>query len=105
VPATRVATFQRAGPSRCSARMSREDPKVSQELATFIAREQQVAQLQQMIAMLTDVCWDKCISSPGSYLSGRETSCLENCSKRFIDATQYILQRAQHKADGAERSF
>lgn len=82
-----------------------QDPKVSQELASFIQREQQVAQVQQMIAMLTDVCWDKCISSPGSYLSGRETSCLENCSKRFIDATQYILQRAAHKANEGDRQF
>ena len=52
----------------------------------------------QMIATLTDVCWDKCISSPGSYLSGKETSCLENCTKRFVEATQFIMQRAQHKA-------
>lgn len=73
-------------------------PQVSSELQSFIASQTQVAQVQQMIATLTTVCWDKCVSSPGSSLSSRETSCLENCGKRFIDATQYILQRAQHKA-------
>jgi hypothetical protein len=52
-----------------------------------------------------DVCWDKCISSPGSYLSGRENSCIENCAKRFIDATQYILQRAAHKAQDPSGGF
>jgi mitochondrial import inner membrane translocase subunit TIM8 len=72
----------------------------SPELQSFIEREQQLAQVQQMIATLTDVCWDKCLGSgsPGAYLSGRETSCLDNCAKRFIDATQFVLQRAQHKA-------
>ncbi len=76
-------------------------PEVSAELQQFIQRESQVAQIQQMVATLTDVCWDKCISSPSSYLSSKETSCLENCAKRFVDATQYILQRAAHKAGGA----
>mmetsp|Transcript_15554 Transcript_15554/g.33767 ORF Transcript_15554/g.33767 Transcript_15554/m.33767 type:complete len:87 (-) Transcript_15554:951-1211(-) len=73
-------------------------PQVSEQFQSFIQREQQVAQVQQMIATLTDVCWDKCISAPGSYLSSRESSCLENCTKRFVETTQYILQRAQHKA-------
>jgi hypothetical protein len=52
----------------------------------------------QMIATLTDICWDKCVSSPGTYLSGKETSCLENCTKRFVESTQFIMQRAAHKA-------
>lgn len=63
-------------------------------------REQQVAQVQQMVATLTDLCFDKCISSPGTYLSSRETSCMQNCALRFVDATQFILQRAAHKAQG-----
>lgn len=57
----------------------------------------------QTIATLTDVCWDKCVSAPAGYLSGKETSCLENCTKRFVDATQYIMQRAASKA-GADAS-
>lgn len=73
-------------------------PQVSAELQQFIARESQVAQVQQMISTLTDVCWDKCVSSPGTYLSNKESSCLENCTKRFVEVTQFILQRAAHKA-------
>ena len=75
-----------------------EQHAASAQLQQFIEHEQQVVQVQQMIAKLTEVCWDKCISSPGAYLSSRETTCLENCSKAFIDSTQYILQRAAHKA-------
>lgn len=112
---------------------------VSPQLQQFIAREQQVAQVQQvrhywtwkrsmaalavtqdnpltesmpclctcmqMIATLTDVCWDKCISAPGSSLSGKESNCLENCAKRFVEATQYVMQRAAHKAGASSDSL
>ena len=78
--------------------MAGQDAAASAQLQAFLEREQQVAQVQQIISVLTDVCWDKCISSPGGSLSGRESSCLENCAKRFIDTTQFILQRASHKA-------
>jgi len=85
--------------------MAGQDKQPSRELQSFIAREQQLAQVQTMIASLTDVCWDKCISSPGTYLSSRETNCIENCAKRFIDTTQYVLQRAAHKAQDPTASF
>jgi import inner membrane translocase subunit TIM8 len=77
------------------------EQQISPELQNFIQRESQVAQIQGMIASLTDVCWDKCVTAPGSYLSSKEESCLQNCAGRFIDCTQFILQRAQHKAEGS----
>lgn len=109
--------------------MSGPEAAVSPELQSFIQRETQVAQVQSMIATLTEVrlilkrcivcccfasqqdlklmvcrlqvCWDTCISSPGSYLSSKESACLENCARRFVETTQYILQRAAHKADNS----
>ncbi|KXZ56973.1 hypothetical protein GPECTOR_1g879 [Gonium pectorale] len=81
--------------------MASPDQQVSPELQQFIARESQVAQIQSMIATLTEVCWDTCIQSPGSHLSGKEQTCLENCARRFVETTQYILQRAAHKADNS----
>ena len=32
----------------------------------------------------------------------QETACLENCTKRFVESTQFIMQRAQHKAGGGQ---
>ena len=61
-------------------------------MASAPVHRPKVAQVQQMVASLTDVCWDKCVSSPGSYLSSKENSCLENCAKRFVEVTQFILQ-------------
>lgn len=41
----------------------------------------------------TDVCWDKCVDSPGSKLDYRTETCLQNCVERFIDTTLMITNR------------
>ena len=55
---------------------------------------------------MTDICWDKCMGNPGRSLSSREAACLSDCAKRFLDATQFCVQRFQSKArqggDGME---
>ena len=58
-------------------------------------------QIQQTVARVTEVCWDKCVGYPGRSLSGRESGCMADCAKRFIETTQFIVQRFQAKA-GAE---
>jgi len=55
-------------------------------------------QLQQTISRLTDECWDKCVSSPGTYFTGRENACLDNCAKRFLDTTQFVIKYYQSKS-------
>ena len=42
------------------------------------------------------------VHSTGCVRISQETSCLENCTKRFVESTQYIMQRAQHKAGGGQ---
>lgn len=44
--------------------------------------------MQQMVARITEVCFDKCMGTPGRSLSNREGSCLRDCAKRYLDATQ-----------------
>ncbi|XP_057695613.1 mitochondrial import inner membrane translocase subunit Tim8 B isoform X2 [Corythoichthys intestinalis] len=41
----------------------------------------------------TDVCWDKCVDSPGSKLDYRTETCLVSCVERFIDTTLAITNR------------
>lgn len=74
--------------------------KVSPELQQFLAQEQQKAQLQQTISALTSTCWDKCVGTPGRYLGSREEQCLSDCAKRFLETTQFIVQRFQQKSGG-----
>lgn len=57
-------------------------------------------QMQQTVSGITAACWDKCMSTPGRSMSSREESCLSDCAKRFIEATQFIVQRFQQKGGG-----
>ncbi|KAL6778803.1 TIM8 [Auxenochlorella protothecoides x Auxenochlorella symbiontica] len=81
------------------------DQKVSPQLQQFIMEEQAKAQLQQTVARLTDECWDKCMGTPGSSLSSRETACLDNCARRFLDTTQFVVKYFQSKAQAHSGGF
>lgn len=37
----------------------------------------------------------------GSYLSSREQACLDNCAKRFLETTQFVVKYFQEKAKRA----
>jgi len=50
-------------------------------------------QFHELVLKISDVCFDKCVPSPGSKLSSSETSCSENCALRFMEATQLLNQR------------
>ncbi|XAR50367.1 hypothetical protein NMG60_11004667 [Bertholletia excelsa] len=68
----------------------------SAELQKFISQEKEKAMLNEMVAKLTDVCWDKCITgTPGSKFSSSESSCLSNCAKRYMDISMIIMKRFQ----------
>lgn len=56
--------------------------------------EKKRAMANELVAKLTFVCWDKCVTgSVGSSLSRSETSCLSNCAKRFAEVKMMALQR------------
>ncbi|PSS07637.1 Mitochondrial import inner membrane translocase [Actinidia chinensis var. chinensis] len=68
----------------------------SAELQHFINKEKEKAMVNEMVAKLTTVCWDKCITStPGSKFSSSESSCLSNCAQRYMDMSIIIMKRFQ----------
>eukprot|EP00850_Spirogloea_muscicola_P019774 SM000199S05401 [mRNA] locus=s199:9651:10171:- [translate_table: standard] len=74
--------------------MDASSPAVNFELQQFLEQEKQKAMLNELVAKLTDVCWDKCISgAPGSKFSSGEASCLSNCAQRFLETSSIILRR------------
>lgn len=44
----------------------------------------------QLSQTVRDKCFDKCITKPGSSLSGSEGSCISRCVDRYIEATGII---------------
>ncbi|XP_068650949.1 mitochondrial import inner membrane translocase subunit Tim13-like [Aristolochia californica] len=51
------------------------------------------AYAEEFIETLRGKCFDKCITKPGSSLSGSESSCISRCVDRYIEATG-IISRA-----------
>ncbi|KAL5203872.1 hypothetical protein ABZP36_008743 [Zizania latifolia] len=63
-------------------------------LQAMLEEEKRKAMANEIVAKLTDVCWDKCITgSIGSSFSNSEASCLTNCAKRFMDLKMLTMQR------------
>ncbi|GFZ03926.1 translocase inner membrane subunit 8 [Actinidia rufa] len=75
-------------------------PDVSDHFMVLIPgsmqKEKEKAMVNEMVAKLTTVCWDKCITStPGSKFSSSESSCLSNCAQRYMDMSIIIMKRFQ----------
>jgi import inner membrane translocase subunit TIM8 len=64
-----------------------------EELQQAVALEQQKLQFMQQMHKVNDVCWDMCIGSPSSSLSGREQTCVSNCVERFVDTSVLLVNR------------
>lgn len=63
---------------------------------TSTQQEKEKAMLNEMVAKLTNVCWDKCVTgTPGSKFSSGESSCLSNCGQRYMDMSILIMKRFQ----------
>ncbi|CAI6000766.1 unnamed protein product [Closterium sp. NIES-65] len=57
--------------------MDADQKRASFELQQFLEQEKQKAMLNELVAKLTEVCWDKCVTAaPGTKFSGSESSCL-----------------------------
>ncbi|GAY56299.1 mitochondrial import inner membrane translocase subunit [Citrus sinensis] len=68
----------------------------SAQMQQFLNQEKEKAMLNEMVAKLTNVCWDKCITStPGSKFSSSESACLANCAQRYLDMSVIIMKRFQ----------
>lgn len=78
----------------------RVDPRLQQ----FIAIETQRQKFQLLAHQMTEVCWDKCMDKPGPKLDSRTEGCFVNCVERFIDTSQFILNRLE-QTQASNNSF
>ena len=48
---------------------------------------------------LTERCWDTCVvDRPSTRLDSRTQSCLTNCVERFLDTSNFIINRMEKSA-------
>ena len=63
------------------------------QLASFIEQENQKQRFQSVVHTLTEQCWELCAPSISSRLDGKSETCLANCVERFIDSSNYIINK------------
>ena len=68
---------------------------VDYELQQFVQVEESKARFQGMAKQFTNICWEKCIDKPSSKFDSRTESCLKNCVERYLDTTNFIVNRFQ----------
>ncbi|KAJ1274006.1 hypothetical protein BS78_05G030100 [Paspalum vaginatum] len=76
--------------------MDASSARKDQRFKELIEEERTKAMANQIVANLTNMCWDKCVTgSIGSSFSRSETSCLYNCAKRFAEVKMVTMKLLQ----------
>ncbi|KAK7791895.1 hypothetical protein R5R35_005418 [Gryllus longicercus] len=84
------------------------EENIDPQLQNFIEIETQKQRFQFLVHNLTERCWDVCIDKPSSRLETKVETCLANCVERFLDCTNFIvnrLEKTQQNAGVPEMSF
>ncbi|KAK1408984.1 hypothetical protein QVD17_41195 [Tagetes erecta] len=76
--------FSSSSSSSSSSQMSTED--FMDQLKVQLAQ----AYAEEFMETVRGKCFDKCITKPGSSLSGGEGSCISRCVDRYVEATGII---------------
>jgi import inner membrane translocase subunit TIM8 len=74
-------------------------------LASFIEQENQKQRFQSVVHSLTEQCWELCAPSISSRLDGKSETCLANCVERFIDSSNYIINKLGQEGAAAVASM
>lgn len=81
---------------------------IDPQIQNFIEIETQKQRFQFLVHNLTERCWDICIDKPSSRLESRAETCLTNCVERFLDCTNFIvnrLEKTQYATGTSEMGF
>ena len=66
-------------------------------MQSLMLQEQQKAIIQQAIARITEIAWDKCTGKPDTSLSSREVTCIQNVTSTFLDSSRFIVSRLNNQ--------
>lgn len=72
------------------------------QLQRFLEVETQKQRFQQLVHGLTDQCWEICMGTPGPRLDKKTEACLTNCVERFLDTSNYIVNRLEKEGESTQ---
>ena len=66
----------------------------------FLEAETQKQRFQLLVHSLTSDCWDTCVTgAPSAKMDRRTETCIVNCVERFIDTSNYIVNRLEKEGE------
>ncbi len=70
----------------------------------FVAAETQKQRFQELIHTITDQCWELCMANvtPSTRLDRKTESCITNCVDRFIDTSNFVVNRLEKEGEMIE---
>lgn len=66
------------------------------KIQRFLEAETQKQRFQQLVHTLTDQCWETCVDRAGQKLDSKTETCIVNCVERFIDTTNFVVNRLEN---------
>jgi len=84
--------------------LNKMSPAEKQQVMAQVQQQVALAQMQELLTKVTDKCFKKCVSSPGTSLGSGEQGCLAKCMDRYMDSFNLVsksytqrLQREQQR--------
>jgi len=74
-----------------------------EEIMQTVQAQVALANMQELLSKVTDKCFKKCITSPGSSLGSSDQKCVALCMDRYMDSFN-IVSRAYTARLQRERS-
>ncbi|CAH0546104.1 unnamed protein product [Brassicogethes aeneus] len=74
------------------------------ELMDTVKQQIAVANAQELLTKMTEKCFKKCISKPGTSLDSSEQKCIAMCMDRYMDSWN-LISRAYSMRIQRERSL
>lgn len=65
------------------------------DIQFFVNRETQKQRFQGIVHEMTARCWDTCMGNPSNKLDSKTESCIRNCVERFLDTSNYVVNRLE----------
>ncbi|XP_031635707.1 mitochondrial import inner membrane translocase subunit Tim13 [Contarinia nasturtii] len=74
------------------------------QLMTEVKQQIAVANAQELVTKITEKCFKKCVTKPGTSLGGSEQKCIAMCMDRFMDSWNLVsrtyVRRIQREQGG-----
>ncbi|XP_055326508.1 mitochondrial import inner membrane translocase subunit Tim13 [Sitodiplosis mosellana] len=74
------------------------------QLMTEVRQQIAVANAQELVTKITEKCFKKCVTKPGTSLGGSEQKCIAMCMDRFMDSWNLVsrtyVRRIQREQGG-----